>query len=334
MTLMADETREAPEAVERFLNRNHQSLQALGRRLRDHPPPAVLTSARGSSDNAAAYFKYLCEITTGVPVASVGASVVSIYGATLRAHQCLAITISQSGMSPDIVALQDAARKAGALTVAIVNAEDAPVARSAELCLPLHAGSERSVAATKTFITSLVAGAAVVAHWSADRLLLSALQELPDQLMAATQLPWGDFVTQAAMAQSLYVLGRGPSLPIAAESALKLKETCAIHAEAYSIAEVMHGPLELLGDGFPVLAYAQNDAALAGTMAAIARMRKSGAEVVFVGDGGLPHVRSSHTLLDPILMIQSAYLAIEEIARLRGRDPDRPRLLKKVTETL
>lgn len=165
MTHMAREAAEAPEAVARFLDRNRMALSEIGSRLRLSPPPVVITSARGSSDNAAGYFKYLTEILLGVPCASVGASVVSVYGAHLKAKGGLCITISQSGKSPDIVALQEAARKAGALTVALVNVEDSPAARKADICLPLHAGPELSVAATKSFIVSLAAGAAITAQW-------------------------------------------------------------------------------------------------------------------------------------------------------------------------
>ena len=179
MSLMAQEAREAPEAVQRFLDRNRQTLLEIGRRLAANPPSVVMTSARGSSDNAAAYLKYLTEILTGTLVASVGASVVSVYGTKLKAQNSLAVTISQSGQSPDIVALQQAARAAGALTIAIVNEEDSPVARAADICLPLHAGLEKSVAATKSFIVSLVAGAALVAAWTQDEGLQRAITELP-----------------------------------------------------------------------------------------------------------------------------------------------------------
>lgn len=334
MSLMQQEALEAPEAVARFLAMNGKALAALGHRLREAPPPVILTSARGSSDNAAAYFKYLTEIVLGVPCASVGASVVSVYGAALQACGALCVTISQSGKSPDIVALQDAARKAGALTVAIVNVADSPAGRNADICLPLYAGAEHSVAATKSFIVSLVAGAAIVARWSGDRALTAAVDALPDHLHAAAKTNWPMFNSFAKGAESLYVLGRGPSLPIAAETALKLKETCAIHAEAYSVAEVMHGPLELLGAGFPVFVYAPQDAAYAATMDAIARMKATGADVLAAGPGGLPCVSTGHALLDPIAMVQSAYLAIEQLARDLGRNPDAPRLLKKVTETI
>lgn len=332
-SFMAQETAEAAQAVARFLDRNRTGLRELGRRLRAGPPPLVMTSARGSSDNAAGFFKYLCEIMTGVPCASVGASVVSVYGARLRARDGLCLTISQSGQSPDIVALQEAAREAGALSVALVNVEDSPAARNADICLALHAGEERSVAATKSFIVSCAAAAAIIAAWREDQALMAAVSSLPDTLDAAAHIGWPGFAALAPAAGSLFVLGRGPSYPIAQETALKLKETCAIHAEAYSVAEVMHGPRELMGEGFPVIVYAPADAAFANTRGAVERLRTTGSDVRVVGEDW-PHARSGHPLLDPVSMIATAYRHIEALARTLGRDPDRPRLLRKVTETL
>lgn len=333
MSHMAHEAAEAPQAVARFLEHNAAALADLGRRLRDAPPPVVLTSARGSSDNAAGCFKYLTEILLGVPCASIGASVVSVYGGELKAKGTVCLTISQSGKSPDIVALQEAARRAGALTVALVNVADSPVARGADICLELRAGAELSVAATKSFIVSCVAGAAIVAHWFNSPASLAAVQRLPETLAKATRIDWPAFNDFAAEASSLYVLGRGPSLPIAAETALKLKETCGLHAEATSIAEVMHGPWELMRHGFPVLAYQPDDAAFSLTQDAVAKMRSAGADVQVVGRGGFDFAATGEPLLDPISMILTAYLAIEKLARAKGRDPDRPRLLQKVTET-
>jgi glutamine---fructose-6-phosphate transaminase (isomerizing) len=334
MSQMAREAAEAPQAVARFLQHNKQALAELGRRLRGTPPPVVLTGARGSSDNAAGYFKYLTEILLGVPCCSVGASVVSVYGAQLNVHGALAVTISQSGKSPDILALQREVRRSGALAVAVVNDEASPAARDADMVLSLCAGPETSVAATKSFIVSLVAGAAIVASWREDAALSKAIAGLPDALEKAVALQWPEFVDTAAAAKSLLVLGRGPSLPIAAEAALKLKETSAIHAEAISLAEVMHGPLELLGNGLPVLVFSPEDRSRAAAIEAIGRIRKTGAKVMVVGPGGLASAPSGHPLLEPISMILTAYFAIEKVARARGRDPDRPRLLKKVTETL
>ena len=334
MSHMAREAAEAPQAVARFLERNRAALAELGKRLRQAQPPVVLTSARGSSDHAASYFKYLTEILLGVPCCSIGASVVSVYGAELQVRGAVCITISQSGKSPDIVALQEAARGAGALTIALVNVEDSPAAQSADICLSLEAGPELSVAATKSFIASLAAGAAIAAQWIGDERMIEAVMDLPEKLTTASRIVWPEILDLAKGAESLYVLGRGPSLPIAAETALKFKETCAIHAEAYSIAEVMHGPLELLGDGFPVLVYSPDDCSRSSTVEAIARMRKTGANVVVVGNGGLNYQRTANALLDPISMIQTAYPCVESVAQALGRDPDRPRLLKKVTETV
>lgn len=333
MSFMRSEALEAPEAVQRFLDANKPALAELGGRLKKMDPPVVLTSARGSSDNAAAFLKYLTEIELGVPCASVGASVASVYGAPLRVRNGLAVTISQSGKSPDIIALQQAARKSGAFTVAVVNVANSPAALSADLCLPLHAGPEKSVAATKSFVVSLVAAASIVAAWKGDVALTRAILELPGQLAKACHSDWSLLTEWLADADSIYVLGRGPSFPVAAETALKLKETCAIHAEAYSAAEVMHGPLELVAPGFPVLVYAQNDAALAGTTAAVSRLKEMGARVLVAG-GELSVVTAGHPLLSPIPMIQSAYLAIEAAAQRLGRNPDAPRQLKKVTETM
>lgn len=333
MSHMGRELREAPDAVARFLEANGKALAGLGARLRAAPPPFVITSARGSSDHAAGYFTYLAEIVLGVPCCSIGASVVSVYGAELKAQGALAVTISQSGQSPDIVALQEAAKRSGALTVALVNVEGSPAAMAADIALPLHAGPELSVAATKSFIVSAVAGAAIVAHWKNDGALLAALAGLPEVLARAAEIAWPGFVEEAAAADSLYVLGRGPCLPMAMETALKLKETCGIHAEAYSLAEVMHGPMELLGEGFPVLAYAPDDSSRETTRDSLMKLRGTGAQVMAVEQKGLAYAASGHPLLDGLSMIETAYANIEAVAQRLGRDPDRPRLLKKVTET-
>lgn len=333
-TAMAREIAQAPQAVARLLERNRPALAELAARLRQRPPPVVITCARGSSDHAASYLKYLVEILIGIPCCSIGASVVSIYGAKLNLANALSVTISQSGRSPDILALQAEARAAGALTLSMVNAEASPAASGAEIVLPLEAGPEASVAATKSFIASAAAAAALVAHWRADAPMIAAVERLPEDLARAVQLAWPEAEAALAEARSLYVLGRGPSLPIAQESALKLKETCALHAEAYSIAEVMHGPLELIEPGFPVLVYSPDDAARPSSRQAMARLRAAGARVLGVEPGGLAFAATADPLLDPISMAASFYASAEALARARGRDPDRPKLLKKVTETM
>jgi glutamine---fructose-6-phosphate transaminase (isomerizing) len=334
MSLMAQEAAEAPQAVRRFLQENGGALKELGARLRLKPPPVIITAARGSSDHAAGYFKYLCEILAGVPCCSMGASVASIYGSDLKIAGALCITISQSGKSPDILALQQAAKRAGAMTVALVNDAASPAARDADICLPLHAGEERSVAATKSCIAACAAGAAIMAQWLEDHALSEGLSRLPSDLERATRVDWAAVRDLCATSQSLYVLGRGPMLPIAAEVALKLKETCAIHAEASSFAEVMHGPLELLSPDFPVLAYMTDDRSLASNRAAVEKMRRTGSRVLTIGAGDAAGIAAASPWLTPISLLQSTYVCVEAVARALGRDPDRPQQLKKVTETV
>ncbi len=327
-TDMAREVAEAPEAVARMLAHNRAGLAELGKLYQTRKPSHIVTCARGSSDCAASYFKYLIEITLGLPCCSVGASVVSVYGARLALRDTLLLTISQSGKSPDILAFQAEAKRAGIPTLAVTNTEDSPLARDADLCLPLCAGPEKSVAATKTFIASAAMAAALVAACGGDARFAKAVERLPEDLHKALAISWTEMEDAFTVASSAYVLGRGPSLPMAQEAALKLKETSGLHAEAYSAAEVIHGPMELVGPGFPVVVLAPADKALATTRDTAKRLAEAGAHVMTPD-----FAPASDPLLDPISMIQSFYGSAERIARLRGRDPDRPRLLKKVTET-
>ena len=227
------------------------------------------------------------------------------------------------------------------MTIALVNEEDSPLARGAEALVPLHAGQERSVAATKSMIAALVAGASLVAHWSEDRELLAALTKLPSVLDASSAAPPSAMpVETLAKASSLFVIGRGATLAVAAEAALKLKETSAIHAEAFSSAEVLHGPAGVIGPGFPVLAFAPADAARQGFFETVDRLASFGAAPLLVDCE--PHPRwdtvvaldGGHPMLTPIVALHAFYQVAEATARRRGRDPDQPPHLMKVTETL
>ena len=337
---MAAELRETPEAVARLVAREAGALRSLGARLRSLDPAVVVTCARGSSDNATAYFKYLTEILLGVPVASVGPSVASLYKAPLRLRGAVVVSVSQSGQSPDILALQAAARHAGAFSVAVVNQDGSLLARAADAVIPLHAGQEASVAATKSCIASAVALAALVAEWREDPALREAVARLPDALTATLGHGWGAALPAFEAAQSAYVLGRGPALPVAAEAALKLKEACVLHAEAFSGAEVMHGPLQLLEPGFPVIAFHQADPSRDAMADSIGRLRALGGRVFEVSSDGanrpdhLPAAAAGHPALDPLAMLLSFYAFAESLSRARGHDPDRPSHLRKVTETV
>lgn len=337
---MATEIAESGAVARRQLTANAAPTAKLAAALRARKPSFAVTIARGSSDHAALYLKHLVELKAALACASLGPSLASLYHAPLRLADAVAIAISQSGRSPDIVAMQRAARDQGAVAIAMVNDEDSPLARDADALLPLHAGAERSVAATKSMIASLVAGASLVAHWSEDSELLAALAKLPSILDLSSAAPPSAAVETLAKAASLFVVGRGATHAVAAEAALKLKETSAIHAEAFSSAEVLHGPAGIIGPGFPVLAFAPADAAREEFFAALDRLASFGAAPLVVDYE--PHARwqtvvaldGGHPLLTPIVALHAFYRVAEATARRRGRDPDQPPHLMKVTETL
>ena len=336
---MAREVAEIPQAAARFLSDARPALLDAAQALRARDPGLIVTVARGSSDHAATYLKYVAELLAGVPVASVGPSVASVYGRPLRLAGAACIGISQSGRSPDIVEMMRAAGAGGALSIAITNDANSPMAQASAHCLPLQAGVERSVAATKTFVTSVLAGIALLAEWRQDNALRAAVADLPEAFARALALDWQPLAARLARAQSAYVIGRGPAFAIAAESALKLKETCGLHAEAYSAAEVLHGPSAIVQAQFPVLALAVQDAAQTGVIATAERLAAQGADVFVTGAAAsgavtLPMVSSLHPLVAPLVLTVCFYACVEGLARRRGFDPDTPPHLRKVTETL
>ncbi|MFV3075764.1 SIS domain-containing protein [Niveispirillum fermenti] len=338
-TQMAVEAAESAEAVQRQIDRCAPLFRALGERLRALDPALVVTCARGSSDHAATYGKYLIETHLGLPVASVGPSVVSLYNTDLRLKGALFIAVSQSGRSPDLLRLAAAAKQGGAFVVAFVNDEASPLAATADLCIPLCAGPEISVAATKSYLTSAMAFLALVAEWKQDAVLRRAVIQAPAILAAAAELDWTPALLGLADKTGLYVIGRGLGTGAIMEMALKCKETCRLHAEAFSAAEVIHGPLALVGPDFPVLAINQDDATAAATRAAIARCVALGGPV-YSSDDGVPGVIALPSLpglapeLAPLAAVQSFYMAIHTVSRRRGLNPDVPANLRKVTETV
>lgn len=338
-THMRREVEEIPQAVARLLDGSGAVLAAAGRDIAARDPHFLVTVARGSSDHVASFMKYAVELTAGLAVASVGPSIASIYGARLKLAGSACLAVSQSGKSPDIVAMAESARTGGALTIALTNTASSPLAATCHHAIDILAGPERSVAATKTFVNSAVAALALMAHATDDAGLLEALKALPGHLEQAIGCDWTALATALEGDNSLFVLGRGPSSAIAAESALKLKETCAMHAEAYSAAEVMHGPMALVGPGFPVLALAARDASEPSMAEAADALAAKGADVFITSAEAkaaqrLPHVATGHPLTDPLPLVVSFYAFVEAFARRRGLDPDTPRNLRKVTETV
>lgn len=334
---MFREAAEAPEVVRAQLTANAAPLERLAASLREKPPRAVVTCARGSSDHAATFARYLIETRLRLLTSSASPSVSSVYEASPDLAGTVMLAISQSGASPDLLAAVASARAAGARIVVMVNAPGSPLSKLAHDLIPLGAGEERSLPATKSYIASLSAIAQLVAAWSRDAGLAAALEQAPEALAHAWRLDWSAAVTRLTGAGNLYVVGRGLGLAVAQEAALKFKETCAIHAEAVSAAELRHGPIALVRPGFPVLVFAQNDESRAGVVALATELAAQSADVLLAGahaaHATLLPTPAAHPVIEPLLFAQSFYRVVNALALARGLDPDRPPQLRKVTET-
>ena len=336
-THMFREAAEAAVALRAQYDSNHSRALELGSKLRSLAPRAVITCARGSSDHAATFAKYLIETRLGVLTSSASPSVSSVYGVKQNLRDCLFLAISQSGRSPDLVAAARAAKTAGATVVAMVNTDNAPLADVADYLLPLCAGPEQSVAATKSYIASLAAIVHLVAAWTSDDILLDALASAPEALDSAWRLDWGSAMPTLRNTSHLYVIGRGVGLGIAQEAALKCKETCRLHAEAFSGAEVRHGPQALLQSNFPALILTQDDETRPDLEALGRELVARGVNVMIAGrplTGAtvLPTI-PAHPVIQPLLLAQSFYKLANALSIARGCDPDRPPHLRKITET-
>ncbi|WLI91730.1 SIS domain-containing protein [Massilia sp. R2A-15] len=335
---MLKEAVSAAECVALQLSKDTDRYAELGRKLRSTNFNTALTIARGSSDHASNYVAYLIMARLGRVVASLPMSLLTLYKSPIITRDTLTIAISQSGQSPDVVEPTRYFRDGGATTIALVNDIDSPLAHAAEWAMPLHAGKEQSVAATKSFITSLVAGARLVSQWQNDPELAEGLAALPEALAAAAQADWSAAIDVLAPARNIMVVGRGISFPIALESALKFKETSALQAEAFSGAEIKHGPMALIDEGYPLLIFATRGPAQAGLVQLATEMRGRGARVLLaapadIAERDLTLPVAATPDLDPIVAIQSFYVMAAHLSKARGMDPDRPRHLSKVTKT-
>jgi glucosamine--fructose-6-phosphate aminotransferase (isomerizing) len=335
---MLDEAREAPAVVARLLAADRDGYASLGAELRAAPPQSLLTIARGSSDHAAHYMAYLIMARLGRLVTSLPMSLITLYQSRLQCDGLVSFAFSQSGQSHDLVVPTRFFRDGGARTVAVVNDMASPLADAAQWTFDLHAGVETSVAATKSYIAQLVAGARIVAAWQGDSALQRALDGLPSALQRAAEQHWQPAIDTLADADRLLVISRGLGLAVAMEAALKLKEVCGIQAEAFSGAELQHGPMALVDEGYPLLVFAPRGPAHAGLVTLAADMQRRGARVLLAAPAAtpgsvLPLVETDEEDLDPIAAIQTFYPMVEALARARGVDPDAPRHLAKVTLT-
>lgn len=334
-TAMAREIAEIPAKSEHLLARA-ELFAKIASQIEKTRPRIVVLCGRGSSGHVGVYLRYLFETRLGWLTSAAAPSVMTAYRRPPDFHGALFIAISQSGQSPDLIAPIEIARKAGALTLAIINDENSPAAEAAELVVPIGAGLERAIAATKTVVLSMVAGARLVAALARDDLLQAGLDDLPSRFSNALSCDWSAWADRAASAPAAFVIGRGYSLGCAREIALKVTEILRVPALGYSAAELRHGPRAAITPSTPVLVLRQNDEA-AGSVDDLARDLREGGEDVFCAGGPLgvlPWIGDRHPACDPVVMLLPTYFAIEHAARGRGLDPDSPRYLSKVTRTL
>ncbi|KKL01002.1 SIS domain-containing protein [Rheinheimera mesophila] len=329
-TIMAQEAAEAPTRIREQLAANASRIADIVSLIQQKQPRYVYMVGRGSSDHAGVFAKYLIEIEIGLPVAAAAPSIASVYNKQLDLTGALVLVISQSGRSPDILAQVAMAKAAGALVVALVNDETSPLAEQADQVIPLHVGAEKAVAATKSYLATLSALLQLVAAWSGNSQLQDAVIALPEVLQRAIELPAQLTAQSLQGVEHLVVLGRGPGYAISREIALKLKEVCGIHAEAFSSAEFLHGPVTLVKDQFAIVDVSIADEANAAHQAQIAEVRSRGARIVHLHHADL----LSNPRVLPLALLQRFYLDVEAVARSRGVNPDAPPGLNKVTKTV
>jgi glutamine---fructose-6-phosphate transaminase (isomerizing) len=341
MSVFREEIGEQPEVVERLLGESEEAVGQVASAIRELDPPALLIAARGSSDHAATYAKYLFEIRNRLPVALAAPSAFGIYGSSPRVGRLCVVGISQSGASSDIGAVLEEARDQGALTIALTNEPDSRLARAARLVIPLGAGRERSVPASKTYTSSLFLLAMLSQALDPDPAFGDALRRVPEALRRTLEVerlvaP----LVEAIDAPRMAVLGRGYHLATAQEVALKLTETSYTVAEARSIADFLHGPVAVVETGFPVLLMEAAGPALGQMRELRENLVQLGARVARISDARLddPLTLTVETCLPesltPIPFTVAGQLLAAGLAAARGLDPDQPRGLKKVTITL
>lgn len=329
-SIMEQEARQTPQIIAQQIKSNADIVEKIAQDIRQFDPKMVMIIGRGSSDHAGVFGKYLIEIEANVPTMSAAMSVSSVYKKQLKLDAAVAIVISQSGRSPDIIAQAKMAKAGGAYCIAIVNDETSPLVDIVDSVLPIRAGKEVSVAATKSYLATLSALIHLTAVWTNNKTLFSALETLPvameKAISAQVQLQPSEF----SSINNMMVLSRGLGFAVAKEMALKLKEVCSIHAEAFSSAEFLHGPITLIEKGLSILNCAVEDESEDSHSEQIEEVIRRGAKVMHLTQAGI----SVHPRLAPLLVLQRFYIDIAKVSIAKGLNPDVPQGLNKVTQTL
>lgn len=329
-TIMEKEARQTPSVIRDQIQLNKNIVTSIVEKLHDFMPKMVMIIGRGSSDHAGVFAKYLIEVEAQIPTFAAAPSVSSVYKKQLALENALVIVISQSGRSPDILAQAKMAKKGGAYCVALVNDESSPLQEIVDDVLPLKAGKEESVAATKSYLATLSALLHLVAAWTNNKGLLDSLSQLPSQLDAIIDSPSQLAPTEVDYVKNLVVLGRGLGYAVSKEIALKLKEVCSIHAEAFSSAEFLHGPITLIEQGLAIIDCLVMDESEASHVEQLNEVKRRGAQVTHLHQNQL----KAHPRTAPLLVLQRFYIDVAKLSTHLGLNPDVPLGLNKVTKTL
>jgi glucosamine--fructose-6-phosphate aminotransferase (isomerizing) len=346
MSKMLDEIREQPAALERTLQAERKPIEELRAVLERDRPRFILLAARGTSDNAAQFGRYLLEITTGIPVSLAAPSIFTLYRAQFQFEGVLVIAISQSGESTDTNLVLERAREQGARTIGITNEANSSLARLAQHVFLVHAGREQSVAATKTYTGQLLV-LYLLAHALGAPIQLEDLARLPETAHQALQLE-KEIARRAERYRFMdhaLVIGRGLNYSNAFEFALKLMETCYVVAERFSSADLLHGPIAMVEASFPAFLFAPAGVTWPGIREMIEKLAQLKAETLVITDPGNPEAHgltgrnvslplALEEIFTPIPYIIPAQLFAASLAEQKGLNPDQPRTISKVTRTL
>lgn len=345
MSYLEKEIREQPETLARLLAEESGRVRELAQEIRRRNPQFVYLAARGTSDHAGIYGKYLLASACGVPVALAAPSLFTMYRMPPRLESGLVVGISQSGHSPDIVEVLAEGRRQGAMTLGITNNPESPLGSTAEFVLPLHAGKERSVAATKTYTAQLTSFALLATAWAGNSTMWAELERLPSHVERALEL--APVVEERAQRyrymERCVLIGRGYNYATALETSLKLKELTYVVAERYSSADFKHGPIAIVDRGFPVIVFAPHGAVYGDVLNLVKDLQAREAEVIMMSDQeeALNMAQTALRLpdevpewLSPMVAVVPGQLFAASLTRAKGNDLDQPRGLRKVTKTV
>ena len=344
MIKMLEEIKEEPRVIADCYEKNRDLINKIVKNIKLKEIDRIMIAARGTSDHAAVYGKYIMEIMLGIPVTLAAPSVYTVYHGNLKLKNTLVIGISQSGKAADVLEVLKSAKSSGAITVSITNYPDSPLAKEADYHLDCSAGAETSVAATKTFLAEITLLAVLTAVWAGDEKVLDAIKHMPQDIENIIENSdyISDKVQRYRYMEECFVLARGVNYAVALESALKIQETSYVRAKAYATSDFYHGPYAMIDKGMPVIVFAPTGPALNDVKDMISKLNDSGAELIIVSDSieirnlgicsfEIPAAQSDIT--SPFYNVVVGQIFACSLSLVKGLSPDHPRSLSKVTIT-